>query len=105
MPADEMTLRSGDGPTTRIGYVNANRQKCHGTFGVYGTDHNQYAYRLECLQCGYVYGANGSDIAARLCPQCQGGVDGIQVLATGYQPQSVQAHRQIAHARANPPGC
>ena len=34
MPEDEITLRSGDGPTTRIGYVNANRQQCHGTFGV-----------------------------------------------------------------------
>jgi len=36
-----MVLRSGEGPTTQIGYVNGNRQKCHGTLGVLGTDHNQ----------------------------------------------------------------
>jgi hypothetical protein len=81
-------LRSGDKPTTQIGYVNANRQICQVTFGVYGTDHNQYAYRLECLQCGYVYGANGSDIAARLCPKCQRGVDGIQYGLPDISPKA-----------------
>ena len=83
-----MVLRSGEAPTTRIGYINPNGQKCHGTFGVYGTDHNQYAYRLECLKCGYVYGANGSDIAARLCPQCQGGVEGIQYWLPDISPKA-----------------
>ncbi len=81
-------LRSGEGPTTQIGYVNVNGQKCHGTFGVYGTDRNQYAYRLECLHCGYIYGANGSDIAARLCPQCQGGVEGIQYWLPDISPKA-----------------
>jgi hypothetical protein len=83
-----MIFRSGDGPTTQIGYVNANQQKCHGTLGVFGTDHNQYAYRLECLRCGYVYGANGSDIAARLCPQCQGGAEGIQYWLPDISPKA-----------------
>ncbi len=73
-----MDLRSGEGKTTQIGYVNENRQRCHGTLGVFGTDHRQYVYRMECLLCGYVYGANGSDIAARNCPKCQKGAKGIQ---------------------------
>jgi len=66
-----------------IGYVNRNNQKCHGTLGVKGTDHMQYAYRLECLGCGYVYGANGADIAERRCPECDGGAAGIRYWRTG----------------------
>ena len=85
---DRVCLRSGDAPTTQIGFVNANRQQCHGTFGVFGTDHNQYAYRIECLACGFVYGANGSDIAARLCPQCQGGTEGIQYWLPDISPKA-----------------
>ena len=81
-------LRSGEGAATQIGYINGNGQKCHGTLGVYGTDHNQYAYRLECLRCGYVYGANGSDIAARRCPQCQGGAEGIQYWLPDISPKA-----------------
>jgi rubredoxin len=37
----------------------------------------QVAYKMECDNCGYVYGANGSDIAFRKCPNCQGGRAGI----------------------------
>jgi hypothetical protein len=33
-------------------------------------------YILQC-ECGYEYGANGSDIFERLCPRCQGGAPGI----------------------------
>lgn len=71
-------FRSGDSPTTQIGFLNSNNQRCHGTMGVKGTDHLQYAYRMECLLCGHVYGANGSDIAERKCPECQHGEPGIQ---------------------------
>ncbi|MHC1724868.1 MAG: hypothetical protein AB9866_02400 [Syntrophobacteraceae bacterium] len=71
-------LRSGDSETTKIGFVNANRQKCHGTRGIKGTDDSQFAYRLECLICGFVYGANGGDVADRLCPKCQGGAESIK---------------------------
>ena len=70
-------FRSGKGETTRIGFVNKNKQKCYGQRGVPGTDHGQLAYRLECLECGYIYGANGSDIFHRKCPNCQGGAKGI----------------------------
>jgi len=70
-------FRAGDGQTTQIGFINGNQQRCHGTLGVRGTDHLQYAYRMECLKCGFVYGANGSDIAGKLCPECSGGQPGV----------------------------
>jgi rRNA maturation endonuclease Nob1 len=63
--------------TTKIGYVNRNRQRCTGHRGRPGNDHLQRAYKLECLDCGHAYGANGSDIFHRRCPSCQGGADGI----------------------------
>jgi len=69
---------SGTGGTTEIGYTNKNDQQCHGTLKVKGTDHLQYVYRVECLRCGYVYGANGSDVHERRCPECQGGAPGIR---------------------------
>jgi rubredoxin len=71
-------LESGDGESTQIGYANVNSQLCHGTLRVPGSDHMQYAYRLECSHCGYVYGANGADIAERRCPECQQGRPGIR---------------------------
>lgn len=66
-------MRSGKGKSTQIGYVNANRQKNHGTDGKPGTDHEQYAYQIECLDCRFRYEANGTDIWQRKCPACQGG--------------------------------
>jgi hypothetical protein len=45
---------------------------------VAGADHGQYAYKIECTICGYVYGANGSDMDERRCPECQGGAPGIR---------------------------
>jgi hypothetical protein len=72
--------RSGTTSTTTIGYINRNNQKVHGTRGIGGTDHVAYSYKLECLEpdCGHEYGANGTDIFQRKCPQCQGGNDGIK---------------------------
>jgi len=72
-------FRSGSTDTTKIGYVNHNNQRCSGHRGMEGTDHGQYAYRMECLeaQCGSVYGANGTDVFQRKCPSCQGGSAGI----------------------------
>ena len=69
----------GNTETTQIGYVNRNNQRCTGHRGVSGTDHGQYAYRLECLNlnCGCIYGANGTDVFQRKCPRCGGGRPGI----------------------------
>jgi hypothetical protein len=69
---------SGGTSTTSVGYENRNRQLCLGHRGVAGTDFGQFAYRLECLECGYTYGANGTDVFQRKCPECQGGEPGIR---------------------------
>lgn len=65
--------------TTAIGYVNRNNQRCCGHRRIAGTDHGQFAYKIECLEpnCGHFYGANGTDVFQRKCPSCQGGADGI----------------------------
>lgn len=72
--------KNGTTKTTEIGYINRNNQKNHGTRGMDGNDHCQASYKLECLEfgCGAVYGANGTDVFQRKCPQCQGGKRGIR---------------------------
>ena len=71
---------SGNTKTTAIGYVNVNDQLCTGHRGKQGNDHRQLAYRVLCLRsdCGHLYGANGTDIFQRLCPNCQSGAPSIQ---------------------------
>ena len=44
-----------------------------------GTDHNQYVYAMRCRNSGHEYGANGSDIFQRKCPNCQGGAPELSV--------------------------
>ena len=78
MPSVNAELRSGSGPWTQVGCVNDNMQKNHGTRGCPGNHYNQYAYKLECLHCGFCYGANGVDIHERKCPNCQGGAPSIE---------------------------
>ena len=57
--------------------MNRNRQKCHGHRRIPGNHSNQIAYKMECLHCGHVYGANGCDVHLRRCPKCQKGASGI----------------------------
>lgn len=71
-------IRDGNTQTTQIGFITRNGQRNHGTFGVVGTDHGQVTYRLECTRCGYVYGANGTDIHELRCPECQHGAPRIR---------------------------
>ncbi len=68
-----------DKGTTRTGYINKNGQKNLGRTDPprAGTDHCQYVYIMQCGKCGLIYGANGSDIHLRKCPNCQGGASGI----------------------------
>jgi Zn finger protein HypA/HybF involved in hydrogenase expression len=70
-------FRSGEGKTTKISYINRNNQRCEGTRGKEGNDHMQYSYKIVCQNCEEIYGANGSDIFQRKCPNCQGGSLGI----------------------------
>lgn len=74
----QIDWQDGSGETVEIGYLNPNGQQCCGHCGVAGADHGQYAYKIECTICGYVYGANGSDMDERRCPECQGGAPGIR---------------------------
>ncbi len=74
------TFQNGSTATTQIGYVNRNNQRCCGHTGEQGTDHLQFAYKMECLnrECGHIYWANGSDVFQRRCPACQGGKNSLQ---------------------------
>lgn len=63
--------------TTEPGFANPHGQITIRKTGTPGTDHNQYVYQLACSHCGHVYGANGSDIFERKCPNCQGGRTGL----------------------------
>jgi hypothetical protein len=64
--------------TTEPGYSNRNGQVVRATH-LAGTDHFQYVYVLGCGECGHEYGAKGSDIFQRMCPNCQGGAPGLPV--------------------------
>ncbi len=63
--------------TTHPGYRNKNGQVVIRNTGLDGTDHLQKVYQLGCSKCGYVYGANGTDIHLRRCPKCQNGASGL----------------------------
>ena len=63
--------------TTIPGYRNRNGQVVIRATGLPGNDHLQTVYVLRCEQCSTEYGANGSDIFQRLCPQCGGGRPGL----------------------------
>ena len=65
--------------TTEPGYRNRNGQVVVRRTDLAGTDHSQYVYVLRCEACGYEYGANGSDIFQRRCPNCQGGAPGLSL--------------------------
>lgn len=60
--------------TTDIGFINKNNQKNLGRTNEHGTDHIQWFYAMQCLNCNFEYKANGSDIWQRKCPNCQGGM-------------------------------
>ena len=65
--------------TTENGYQNKNGQVVVRPTGLQGSDHLQKVYVLKCGRCGFKYGANGSDIHIRLCPECQGGRPGEKI--------------------------
>jgi hypothetical protein len=65
--------------TTEPGFANPHGQITIRNTGKPGTDHNQYVYQIACSSCGLVYGANGSDIFERKCPNCQDGRPGMSL--------------------------
>ena len=66
-----------DRVTTVLGYRNRNDQVVVRATGLAGNDHLQSVYVLCCERCKAEYGANGSDIFQRRCPQCDGGRPGL----------------------------
>jgi hypothetical protein len=74
---EEQSSRGG-GYSTRVGFTNANGQTVFRATGLPGTDHGQSIYELHCLHCKESYGANGSDVWLRKCPNCQGGKPGLR---------------------------
>lgn len=73
------------------GYINKNGQKNLGRREppISGTDHGQSVYVINCTACGFVYGANGSDLHLRKCPNCQKGKPGIAL----FTEESAEAQR------------
>lgn len=65
------------GYSTAEGFMNSNGQQVVRRTDRPGTDHLQVVYVLRCTKCGHMYGANGSDIHLRRCPECQGGRPGL----------------------------
>lgn len=57
--------------TTEAGYINKNNQRNLGYIGISQTHYNQKFFRMECLDCGHIYEANGCDVWLRKCPACQ----------------------------------
>lgn len=70
-------ISNRDRKTTEPGYVNRNKKKVIKCTNLPGNDHNQVVYLLHCQECGTLYGANGSDIFQRRCPNCGGGRPGL----------------------------
>ena len=65
------------GYSTVEGFTNGNGQQVVRRTDRPGTDHLHVVYVLSCTVCRHVYGANGSDIHRRRCPNCQGGRPGL----------------------------
>lgn len=70
--------------TTAPGYENPKGQIVQRATGFPSdTFKGQRVYHLRCKHCGHEYGANGCDIHARLCPNCQDGVTGERLREAG----------------------
>ena len=65
--------------STDIGYINKNNQEVIRRTDIQGTDYQQRVYVVRCNKpnCGYEYGANGTDLFERMCPKCQNGAPGL----------------------------
>ena len=76
---EDYELRSNKPKSIERGRINRNGQRNLGRFEPLqkGTDHCQYIYIMQCTKCGNIYGANGSDVFQRKCPQCQNGCPGL----------------------------
>ena len=59
---------------TQEGYVNQNRQIALKEDSNFISNHDfAKSWKMYCLICDHIYGANSCDIHLRLCPNCQNG--------------------------------
>lgn len=76
---DELDSKQGKhakGNANDIGRINKNNQMVKEKTDLPG-HLNQKVHRMECLNCGHNYGANGFDCHLRKCPKCGGGAPGL----------------------------
>ena len=64
------------GKANDVGTINKNNQMVKEKTNLPGHA-NQKVHRMECLDCGHNYGANGYDCHLRKCPKCGGGAPGL----------------------------
>ena len=86
--------------TTIPGFVNSKGQVMIHVTALPGTDHNAYVCQLGCSLCGYIYGANSTDVHLRNCPQCGGGAPGLEYEETPEVEQS-ESDVSRSHRRGN----
>ena len=68
--------RRAKGKANEPGTINRNNQMVKERTDLPGHA-NQKVHRMECLNCGHNYGANGYDCHLRKCPRCGGGQPGL----------------------------
>jgi hypothetical protein len=64
---------------TDVGYRNEDGQEVVVKTTRTGGEPEQYVFVMQCSVCGHQYGAYGSDIPHRCCPNCQDGPPGLPV--------------------------
>lgn len=92
--------------TTESGYINKNNQKNNGRTNMPGTDFGHWFYEMECLECGYKYHANGSNIYEVKCPHCQGGQAKKETTADAKSTTAgyINKNNQRNNGKTNKPG-
>lgn len=73
---DSKQDKPAKGNANDIGRINKNNQMVKEKTDLPG-HLNQKVHRMECLNCGHNYGANGFDCHLRKCPKCGGGAPGL----------------------------
>ena len=73
---DPKMRKSAKGKSNDVGRINKNNQMVKEKTNLPGHA-NQKVHRMECLDCGYNYGANGYDCHLRKCPKCGDGAPGL----------------------------
>lgn len=79
------------GEIAQEGFVNTNRQVALKADERFASNH-AYAkpWRMYCLECDCIYGANSCDIHLRCCPNCQNGVPGLPRTTPGEETKGVK---------------